>query len=184
MLAVLMLAFSACAREDPTVASPGPPTPAPASPQELRGASCEEQTGGTGANLPDFVEVEVESTDEVDRITFRFEPRDPGVDQPAWYVVKPTDRLHTDPEGEDAELEGQSFVLVVFGAFGVDLSEGEPREIYTGPTELRPRLGVVQEVEQLGDFEATVSWGVGLARPACLRVDAGPRHLTLEFPSS
>jgi hypothetical protein len=28
---------------------------------------------------------------------------------------------------------------------------------------------VLQEVEQLGDFEAVLSWGAGLSRPSCIR---------------
>jgi hypothetical protein len=72
---------------------------------------------------------------------------------------------------------------VVFGALGVDISGEEPVEIYTGPKEFSPRFGTLREVEQLGDFEATISWGIGLAAEECFVLDVGPDHLTLEFPS-
>jgi hypothetical protein len=167
--------------------SPTPTSPAPTAsptPTELPGASCEDQTQGSGRNLPDFVGVEVESESGVDRVTFEFEPNQPNAKGPPYYVVRFQDELHTDPQGAPADIEGEAFVLVVFGALGVDLSGEQPVEIYTGPTEFTPGFGTVREVEQLGDFEATVSWGIGLSSRECFVVDAGPDHLTLEFASA
>ena len=188
-LVVAALLLSACGQPDTPGGAPRPsptspsPTASP-TPTELPGASCDDRTEGTGRNLPDFVEVEVESRGGVDRVTFRFEPNRPKVKEPPYYVVRFQDELHTDPEGAPADIEGEAFVLVVFGALGVDISGEQPEEIYTGPTEFTPGFGTVREVEQLGDFEATVSWGIGLSARRCFVVDAGPDHLTLEFPSA
>lgn len=186
---VCAVVLSACgqpqgdgARPPTTPASPEPiasPTPT-----ELPGASCEDRTAGSGRNLPDFVDVEVESEGGVDRVTFVFEPNQPNAKQPPYHVVRFQDELHTDPEGAPADIEGEASLLVVFGALGVDLSGEEPIEIYTGPEEFTPRFGTVREVEQLGDFEATISWGIGLAAEECFVLDSGPDHLTLEFPSA
>jgi hypothetical protein len=41
---------------------------------------------------------------------------------------------------------------------------------YTGSRDQLPTLPVVQEVEQLGDFEAVLSWGAGLSRASCIRI--------------
>jgi hypothetical protein len=56
--------------------------------------------------------------------------------------------------------------------------------VYTGDERFTPGFGTLQEAVMLGDFEAQVSWGLGLSEKACYRVDAGPDHLTLEFPSA
>jgi hypothetical protein len=187
ILAALLAASCAQPQGPGGAPRPTPTSPSPtASPTqtELAGASCDDRTQGSGRNLPDFVGVEVESEGGVDRVTFEFEPNQPNVDRPPYYVVRFQDELHTDPEGAPADIEGEAFVLVVFGALGVDLSGEEPVEIYMGPTEFTPGFGTVREVEQLGDFEATVSWGIGLSSRECFVVDAAADHLTLEFPSS
>jgi hypothetical protein len=184
---ILLLLLAACGQE-PQGGAP-PPTPETPdqtespTPTELPGASCDDRTGGDARNLPDFVEVEVESEDGVDRVTFEFEPNS-NVKQPPYHVVRFQDELHTDPEGAPADIEGEAFILVVFGALGVDLSGEEPQEIYTGPKEFTPGFGTVREVEELGDFEATITWGIGLSSEECFVLDAGPDHLTLEFASA
>jgi hypothetical protein len=188
-LVVCALLLAACGQEPQRGATPpaSPETPEQTespTPADLPGASCDDRTGGNARNLPDFVEVEVESEEGVDRVTFRFETNQPNVMQPPYHVVRFQDELHTDPEGAPADIEGEVFILVVFGALGVDLSGEEPEEIYTGPEEFTPGFGTVLEVEQLGDFEATITWGIGLSAEECFVLDAGPDHLTLEFPSA
>lgn len=181
--------LTACAQGQEVGTRP-PPTPttpeetASPTPTELPGASCQDRTGGDARNLPDFVAVDVQSEGGVDRVTFEFEPNRPNVKRPPYHVMRFQDELHTDPEGAPADIEGEAFVLVVFGALGVDLSSEEPVEIYTGPREFRPGFGTVREVEQLGDFEATITWGIGLSVQECFVLDTGPDHLTLEFPSA
>lgn len=188
VLVVGALLAAACGRSPSPASSPAPPEPSPkttpASPASLPGASCKDRGGGVAENIPDFVKVDVESKGGVDRVTFRFRPRDPGVAGPPSHFVKFVDQLSTGEEGARADVEGEAFVLVVFSAFGVDLSGEEPVQIYTGPTELSPGFGTVRELEQLGDFEATVTWGIGLSRKACFVVDARPDRLVLEFPAS
>jgi hypothetical protein len=149
---------------------------------KLQGASCKGRGGGSAQNIPDFVDVDVESGRGVDRVTFRFRPN-ADVDAPLSHYVKFSDQVLTEGEGQPAEVEGKAFVVVVFGAFGVDLSGEEPVEIYTGPTEFTPGFDTVLEVEELGDFEATVTWAIGLARRACFRMQAEADRLILEFPS-
>jgi hypothetical protein len=133
-------------------------------------------------NVPDFIGVGVKRTPKLERITFFFRPRDPAIDQAPSHFVRFVDTLNTDAEGAPADVEGEAFLLVVFSAFGVDLSGEEPVQIYKGPKELTPDLSTVVELEQVGDFEATISWGIGLSRRACYVLEAERDHLTLEFP--
>jgi hypothetical protein len=151
---------------------------------ELIGASCKARGGGSAKNIPDFVDVEVERGDGVERVTFWFRPRGPAKQPPSHYV-RFTKELTTGAEKpRPANIEGEAFLQVVFSAFSVEIEGEQPSPIYTGPTELRPRLSTVRELEQLGDFEATITWGIGLSRRACFLVDARPDRLTLEFPPS
>jgi hypothetical protein len=154
-----------------------------AEPIRLPGASCKGRGGGNARNIPDFVGIEVESKDGIDRVTFRFRPAG-GVSQPPSHYVKFTEQLYTGKEGREANIAGDFYVHVIFGARGAEISGEEPVEIFPGPTELTPRFGTVQEVDQIGDFESTITWGIGLSRRACFRMKAEPDRLVLEFPAS
>ena len=188
LVAVLALATSSCADGgDTTSFSPGPSPSATASPSptsdDLEGASCEEREGGDPGNFPDFVEVRIESEGATEKVEFRFEPEGDPDAAPQWFV-RFTDELTTDGEGAPVDVEGEAFVSFAFMARGVDLSGEEFQEIYTGPREFTPGLSTVLEVEQLGDFEGLVSWGIGLSGEACFVVEERPDRLTLEFPST
>jgi hypothetical protein len=187
ILVVLVLVGSACAERRAEPAAPPPEeteAPAEEQPSELPGATCDTVNEGNPSNLPDFVAVELGSEDGVDRITFRFRPQPEAPAKPPWHFIDFTDELITEGEGRPVEVEGQAFVVVSFQAIGTDLSGEVPEPVYTGDERFTPGFGTLQEAVMLGDFEAQVSWGLGLSEKACYRVDAGPDHLTLEFPSA
>jgi len=183
-LGVVAVLLAGCAGAPQRTVRPRSPAPTDdvGSPRpKLQGASCKGRGGGSAENTPDFVSVDIESTRAVERVTFRFRPH-AGVDAPPSHYVKFSDQVLREGEGQPADVAGTAFVVVVFGAIGVDLSGDEPVEIYTGATEFTPGFGTVQEVEELGDFEATVTWAIGLARRACFRLEARSDRLVLEFP--
>lgn len=184
-LALVVLAIAVGCRQEPTPPAASPtesPTASP-TPKELPGASCEERMAGDAENTPDFIAVKVTSRAAVDRVTFRFRQREGAPDVPPFHIVRFVDEPTTDPQGAPADIEGEAFVQIIFQAFGVDLSGEEPVEIYKGPKEFTPGFPTVLEVDELGDFEATISWGIGLSSRACFVVDATPTRITLEFPS-
>jgi hypothetical protein len=186
-LVLLVVFLAAACRQEPATA-PGPTTPASPSPSPtqtgLPGASCRERMEGNPENTPDFVAVDVASEGGVDRVTFRFRKHEGAPDVPPFHIVRFVDEPTTDPQGVPADIEGEVFVQIIFQAFGVDLSGEEPVEIYTGPKEFTPGFPTVLEVEELGDFEATISWAIGLSSRTCFVVDARPTSITLEFPSA
>ncbi|HEX5949197.1 MAG TPA: hypothetical protein VFZ45_06500 [Actinomycetota bacterium] len=187
-LAISVLLLTACAQRQPTVAGQRPaetPSETPAVPPAGTGpaSTCETVNGGNPSNLPRFTEVEVESEDGVDRITFEFEPEPSAPNRPPWHHISFQDELITEGEGRTVEVEGEAFLLVSFQAIGVDLSGEEPVEVYTGPKEFTPGYGTLKEAEHLGDFEAQVSWGLGLADRTCFVLEARRDRITLEFPS-
>lgn len=183
------LLVAGCAQREPTVSGQQPaetpretgsPTESPGGPA----STCETVNGGNPSNLPRFTEVELESEDGVDRITFEFEPESSAPNRPPWHHISFVDELITDGEGRSVEVEGDAFVLVSFQAIGVDLSGEEPVEVYTGPKEFTPGYGTLKEAEHIGDFEAQVSWGLGLADRTCFVLEARRDRITLEFPSA
>lgn len=181
--ALLALALLAACNQGGGTARPSP-TPASVPPRELPGATCEEQRGGDEHVQPDFIAVEVESEGGIDRVSFHFRQRDPQADQPPAYIVRYVKELLSDGEGAPVDVEGNIFLAVSFQAVGVDLTGEEFVEVYTGPKEFTPGFPTVREVEQTGDFEGVVSWGIGLSRAACVKVSSDQHSLTLEFPSA
>jgi len=89
------------------------------------------------------------------------------------YRVTPqgSPRMVRDPSGQPVTLQGSAALrVVVQHASGFDMTASPARATYSGGRDLRPALPAVREVEQLGDFERVLSWGIGLASPVCSRV--------------
>ena len=84
--------------------------------------------------------------------------------------------------GQSVTISGTSGVLVtVHSATGATT--------FTGPTDLmHPEFQVLKEARQVQDFEGYVSWGLGLSKPACMRVftltDPARLVVDLRIPSS
>jgi hypothetical protein len=94
------------------------------------------------------------------------------------YAVQPqaSATFARDPSGQRVTLEGSAGLRVTLqGA----VSAGS----YTGPTDLKPSgTAVLQEAQQIGDFEGVVSWGLGLSHSACFRAFtlANPSRLVID----
>ena len=109
-----------------------------------------------------------------DRVVFQFRNGLPGYR--VEYVEPP---LREDGSGNVVKLAGNAFVVVrMEPASGFDLSVPEGELIYTGPRRL-PGSGtsVVREIVRTGDFEAVLTWAVGLDARVAYRV------LTLDDPA-
>ena len=183
LLAVGML-LSACADESDPSASPSAPSPSGSpTPVELEGSTCEPTQGGSNQSVPDFVEVIPEHAEGIDRVTFRFEPENASITEAPSFSVQFVDQLTTDGEGAPVDVAGERFVQISFNAVGVRLVTETPEPVYTGPKEFISGYPNMVEVEQLGDFEAIISWGIGLNRAGCYRVESSATEITLEFPS-
>lgn len=185
---LLCLAFVACAGPSRGPAGPAPlpgeeQEPGAEQPEAEPDTTCENTTGGNPENLPDFVDVKLESGED-DRITFVFDPEAGAPEDPPLHFINFTDQLVTDGEGRQVRAEGEAFVVVSFQAVGVSLAGEHPVEVYTGPKRFTPGFEVLNEVVHLGDFEGQVSWGLALTRNSCFVLDAARDHITLEFPTA
>jgi hypothetical protein len=148
-----------------TTAAPTPlPTLSPSG-TDLGAFSCLDHSGGADSGLAmQLTQVRVAHQPGYDRIVFEFAPQAGGAAHiPAYTVSRQASaQFVKDPSGQPVTLRGSSGLRIVFhGASGATS--------YTGSRDQTPGLPVVQEVEQLGDFEAVLSWGAGLSRASCIR---------------
>jgi len=105
-----------------------------------------------------------------DRFTLEFDSAPPGYK--VEYVKPP---ILADPSGKEVTIDGKAFLqITIQGAAAHDPNTGNPT--YTGPLELKPELPSLLEAEGTGDFEAVLTWVLGLNEEADFRVT------TLERP--
>jgi len=116
--------------------------------------------------------VRIGTHEDFDRITFEFrapEPNPGGVSGIPRYEIRTAEPPHyEDASGRPLEVNGDAFARIVFhGAAGYDF-EGHPT--YTGPRTVRAGFEVLTEAVEAGDFEATLSWVLGMRHQACWNV--------------
>ncbi|MFN2471163.1 MAG: hypothetical protein ABR583_09285 [Gaiellaceae bacterium] len=136
----------------------------------LAGAATTPQTGEPGGEGTALLErVSIGRHEGFDRVVFRFRDHVPGYR--VQYVEPP---LKEDGSGAPVEIEGGSPLLVrLEPASGFDLETGEGELVYDGPRRIDGAdagASVVREVVRTGDFEAVLSWAVGLDQPVDFRV--------------
>ena len=112
--------------------------------------------------------VTVEHEDGVDRVTFAFQGEGvPLVD--ARYV----EEVRADGSGNAVEVEGSAYLQIrMEPASTADLSGEEVQRTYTGPDRVRGDTTAITEVVRTGDFEANLTWVIGLDASTEYRVDA------------
>ncbi|MFA9431974.1 hypothetical protein [Egicoccus sp. AB-alg2] len=104
-----------------------------------------------------------------DRIVFDYRGRVPRA------RVQRVDQVVEDGSGRPIRLRGRAFLQVTMQPANAHDEDGRPT--YRGPRTLTPELPVLRQAKFAGDFEAVVSWGLGL------RANAGFRVLRLSNPS-
>jgi hypothetical protein len=161
------------------------PTPLPATPEATAGTtlpafSCQDQSGGTSGAAPmQLTAVRIaHQAAGYDRIVFEF-AAPPGMTPylPAYTVTRQASSTFVkDPSGMQVTLQGSNGLRIVFhgaSAYGS----------YSGSQDLKPGLSVLKEAEQIGDFEAVLSWGAGLSQPSCMRAFelSNPTRLVIDI---
>jgi len=194
LVAILMIP-AACGVPSPT-ASKAPSTtptgeitsPPAASPTSTATApsSCPRQTGGK-VNHMLLKDVRVGTHSGYDRITFEFtssgEQSTPDV--PEFEFTQSNSDLKYDGSGDPMVVNGNAFFSIVFhGASGYDSNQGY-KPVYTGSREFKPGFNILTELEQAGDYEATLSWAIGLSRLTCavLKELKEPVRLVVDLPA-
>ncbi|MGH8982360.1 MAG: AMIN-like domain-containing (lipo)protein [Acidimicrobiia bacterium] len=167
---------SSTTTESTTASSSGPPSSG--------SGSCSFDGGTASVELAGQAEVMVLSDVRVaghpcfDRVVFEFrDPGDPGFQ--VGYVPGP---IVMDGSGDPVDVQGSTFLQIRMpSASGFDFETSTPS--YTGPTEFTPSdTAQIREVVRTGDFEALLTWVVGLdeVRPFEVSVLHDPTRVVVD----
>jgi hypothetical protein len=150
----------------------------------LEGAGTSIVVGLTTAKGTALLErVAVGHHEGYDRVVFQFQ----GEGLPGYRVEYVEPPLKEDGSGNPVSIDGHAFVVVrMEPASGFDLNTGEGVLVYKGPKRIEGANAgttVVKEVVRTGDFEAVLSWAIGLEEMVDFRVTraADPARLIVDF---
>jgi hypothetical protein len=110
-----------------------------------------------------------------DRVVFEFRG-----DVPATRRIRYVDQLTEDASGEPVSLAGGANLEVVFQGANAHDDHGRPT---VSPRRFSPGFTALKEVAQTGDFEAVVSYGLGVdhQRPFKVSTLSGPSRLVIDI---
>ena len=128
-------------------------------------------------STPILVDVRAASHTGYDRVVFEFEGAVPE------HRIGYVDQLVQDGSGNPVEVAGAADLEVVFEGANAHDEGGAPT---ISPRRFSPGLTVVKEVAQLGDFEAVVSYGIGVdrRRPVEVSTLSSPSRLVIDLPTT
>jgi len=186
--ATFAVAGVGCAGSDDDEASPTVPTSfattttAPPALEDADTVPVEAPSEASETAL--LTRVEIGRHNGFERVVFEFRNELPG------YLIEYLEGpLSEDGSGNPVQLEGTAYLVVrMEPASGFDLSVPEGELVYTGPRRLSgPAAGAVKvrEVVRTGDFEAVLTWAIGLDERTPFRVVRleQPSRLVIDFES-
>lgn len=128
--------------------------------------------------------VDVADLGTFDRVTFEF--RDPTPLPEIFRAEYVSPPVFENPSGIEIPVAGAAILQVVMSnAAGVDLTVTPPEQTYTGPTRIPANLPSIVEVVETGDFEAVLSWAIGVRSgevPATAQVLTNPTRVVVDIP--
>jgi hypothetical protein len=128
-------------------------------------------------STPILVAVRAGSHTGYDRVVFEFEGAVPQ------HRIGYVDQLVEDGTGNPVEVAGGADLEVVFEGANAHEENGSPT---VSPRHFSPGLPAVKEVTQLGDFEAVVSYGIGVdqRRPIEVSTLSSPSRLVIDIATT
>jgi hypothetical protein len=144
---------------------------ATASAADLGPFSCTDRSGGVAGAAATVYNVKLAHHDGYDRLVIGFPT---ATSLPSYQLTRQASPTFIrDASGQPVTLDGSAGIRVVLR--NTDITPGVPAD-------QKPALPVIREVTQIGNFERVVSYGVGLASPACFRVLelSGPTRLVID----
>jgi hypothetical protein len=143
----------------------------PASADSLGPFTCTDWSGGVAGTAATVSSVRIAHHDGYDRLVIGFATSNT---MPQYQLTQQaTSTFVRDASGQPVTLAGSAGIRAILR--NADITSG-------APTDLKPGLPAIREVAQIGNFERVVSYGVGLATPACFRVLelSGPTRLVID----
>jgi hypothetical protein len=180
------------ATETPTSASPEPssasPTPSPSSasptpsPTLSGAATAAVSASPSSTSIGLLRAVRLAGQPGYDRFVLEFTRTVPGFD--IRYVDGP---VRQDPSDDVLTLAGTHFLLIrLEPASSIDQETDPITDTYTGPDRVTGTTAVVREAVLAGDFEAVMSWALGIdgERPFTVSRLASPPRLVVDVATS
>lgn len=180
-LVVALMSLAGCGRgQDPAIDVPtsqtGPDAPGPTSTTAPGSAPEGASTAPVSTPPSDktlLTGVRVARQPEGDRVVFEFDGPVPG--HLVHFVDEP---ITEDGSGDEVQVEGQAHIEVrMEAASAADLQGEEVRQTYAGPRRVAADTDNITETVLTGDFEAVLTWVIGVERKTGFRVS------TLQDPS-
>ena len=163
-----------------TTAGPGSTSTTATGIDPLQGAGITPVSTPRGNATSLLTAVRVARQEGFDRVVFEFENAAPGYK--VSYIQKP---VTEDASGRQLAVKGNFVVEVrMEPAATADLSGGgDPRRTYTGPTRVEGDTSEVTEVVKAGDFEAVLTWVIGLTDKVDFKVSTlqSPARLVVDL---
>jgi hypothetical protein len=128
-------------------------------------------------SAPTLVDVRAGSHAGFDRVVFEFQGDVPQ------HRIGYVDQLVEDGSGNPVSVAGAADLEVVFQGANAHKEDGSPT---ISPRRFSPGLPAVKEIAQLGDFEAVVSYGVGVdqRRPIQVSTLSNPSRLVIDIATT
>lgn len=114
-----------------------------------------------------------EATPKYDRVVFEFDGPIPLL------RIEYMQQMIEDGSGKPVQIAGQAILLVQLSPARAHSDAGQP----TAPRRMAANLPIVKEIVGAGDFEAIVTYGIGLAQRSATRILtlAGPNRLVIDL---
>jgi hypothetical protein len=165
----------------PSTGSSSPSSTAPA--PGLSGASTQPVSKRSTSSTTSLLrEARLAGQEGYDRFVLQFSGPVPGYD--VRYVARP---ITEDPSDRPVALEGGSVLRIrLEPASTVDLASADAVVTYTGSKRLRADTEAVTEAALIGDFEAVMTWVLGVDGRQPFRVTelSGPSRLVIDISTA
>ena len=128
-------------------------------------------------SIPTLVDVRAGSHTDFDRVVFEFRGDVPE------HRIGYVDQLVEDGTGDPVSVAGGADLEVVFQGANAHEEDGSPT---ISQRRFSPGLPAVKEIAQLGDFEAVVSYGIGVdrRRPVEVSTLSNPSRLVIDIATT
>ena len=181
---VMLLIVVACGREPAPVApapslapaTTSPPAPAPVDAPTATMARSHADATSTAPEAPVLRAVRAGMHAQFDRVVFEFD----GAGLPAWDIEYVTPPVTDCGAGQPVAVQGGAVLQVRFHGANAHTPEGQPT---SGPGRRAYPLPTVLELVRTCDFEAEVTWlvGVSAAKPYTPSVMESPSRLVVDI---
>lgn len=181
VLIVLALVAAGCGSESEEAGSPTPR--AECEPLSDAGLTRRLSPAIESRETMFLTDVSIEIRDCVERVVFDFKESEPGPGFEVSYKPEAVAKIE-DGSGNPIAIAGAEFLVVrLFPAMTAEISGEDVTPTYTGPRSIPAPVEArfIREVAKTGDFEAQVTWAIGVDRKHPFRTNATESQLVVEL---